>query len=45
MDTSKLPSFETHPDFPGQFLNYYVTKMGLIIPVPAAFPREDKADQ
>lgn len=40
LDPAKRPSFEPHPDLPGEFLYYYRTKIGMLIPVPVAFPIE-----
>ena len=40
MDPGKRPSMEPHPDIPGEYLNYYRNKVGILIPIPVAFPIE-----
>lgn len=40
MDPAKRPNLEPHPDIPGEYLYYYRNKVGILIPVPAAFPIE-----
>jgi hypothetical protein len=43
LDPAKRPSLEPHPDFPGEYLYYYRNKVGILIPIPAAFPIEPPA--
>ncbi len=39
-----LPSFESHPDFPGEFLNYYKLPIGVYVKIPQPFPPQKYED-
>ena len=40
MDPDKRPNMEPHPDIEGEYLNYYRFGVGILIPIPVAFPIE-----
>ena len=41
----RVPSQEEHPDIPGTYLNYYVNRIGLMVPLwPAEGPLRGEED-